>query len=496
MGVKFKRNSGILLHITSLPNRYGIGGLGQEAYRFIDFLQDSGQKLWQVCPIGPTGYADSPYAMYSSFAGNPLFIDLELLVKSRLLKKDDLADLPEFDQEFVDFELVHTCKDKLFRLAFSNFMKKIPRKFDKFIQAEAYWLDDFALFMAIKSTQDNDAWFNWQPELKFREDKAMAQAKIDLADEILYHKFLQYQFVHQWKKLKDYARKKDIRIIGDIPIYPALDSADVWAKPGYYQLDEDLQPIAVAGCPPDDFSETGQLWGNPLYNWDVHQEEGFSWWIKRFENLYNFVDIVRIDHFLGFENYWSVPFGDPTAQFGEWKPGPSHKLFKAVEDKLGKLPIIAEDLGVINDAVEKLRDDFGFPGMKILQFAFGDTDENPYLPHTFKKNCVVYTGTHDNETTVGWYQNLPEHVKNHVRSYLAYLNFTDWEVGWKMIEAALNSKAVMAIAPLQDYIGLDNRARFNLPGTIDHNWGWRFLPEQINDEIAAAIKMMVKKAKR
>ncbi len=493
---KFERCSGILLHITSLPNRYGIGGLGDEAYKFIDFLVKSGQKIWQICPIGPTGYGDSPYAMYSSFAGNTLFIDLEMLVTSRWIRRRDLVDAPEFDNEFVDFPAVHAFKEVVFRKAYHRFRERIPKTFMNFVNSEANWLEDYALYKALKNSHNNVSWQNWEEPLRNRDEKALDVSREELIDEILYHQFLQYMFFVQWQKLKKYANDRGILIIGDIPIYPSLDSADVWSCPCYYQLDENLVPKAVAGCPPDDFSETGQLWGNPLYNWEEHEKDEYSWWIERFWNLYRFVDIIRIDHFLGFEHYWSVPYGSPTAANGEWKPGPGHKLFELLEEKLLTLPIIAEDLGAVTPAVEKLRDDFNFPGMKILQFAFGDGNDNPYLPHNFSTNCVVYTGTHDNETTVGWYQNLPEKVKSHVRSYLSYLNFTDWEVGWKMIEAALNSRAVIAIAPLQDYLGLDNRARFNSPGTIDHNWQWRFQQGMLTEEIAAVIRMMVKKAKR
>lgn len=496
MSNNIPRSSGILLHITSLPNRYGIGSIGNQAYEFIDFLKKAGQKIWQICPIGPVGYGDSPYAMYSSFAGNPYFIDLEMLVSSRYIKSSMLADAPQFDDNYVDFTAVYEYKDKIFRLAFDYFKQKITNKFTSFITKEAYWLDDYALFMAIKNKYQGKSWFQWEDNLKLRKPEAIAAIKTELAEEISYHQFLQYIFFMQWTKMKKYANDKGIKIIGDIPIYPSFDSADVWSNPEYFQLDKNMQPIAVAGCPPDEFTLTGQLWGNPLYNWEEHQKTDYSWWVDRFRSLYRFVDIIRIDHFLGFEHYWSVPHGDPTAATGKWQPGPGHKLFKAVEDQLGKLPIIAEDLGAVSPAVEKLRDDFQFPGMKILQFAFGNEEDNPYLPHNFNTNCVVYTGTHDNETTVGWYQNLPEHVKAHVRSYLSYLNFTDWEVGWKLIEAALDSKAMIAIAPLQDYLGLDNQARFNTPGTIGNNWRWRYTPDQINDGIAAAIKMMVTKAKR
>jgi 4-alpha-glucanotransferase len=490
------RSSGILLHITSLPNEYGIGSLGKEAYFFVDYLELAGQRVWQVCPIGPTGYGDSPYAMYSSFAGNPMFIDLNVLKEGHLLKAKDLADAPQFNDEFVDYPQVHKFKETMFRLAYSRFEEELHRKFITFIKKEAHWLDDFALFMALKNKNNDKSWLEWDEHIKTRQPEALADVAKELADEIMYQKFLQYTFFDQWAKLKRYANKKGIMIIGDIPIYPSLDSADVWSAPQLYQLDKDMIPLAVAGCPPDDFTEDGQLWGNPLYDWAQHEKENYQWWVARFSSLYRLVDIIRIDHFLGFEHYWSVPYGAPTAATGKWQPGPSHKLFQAVEAKLGELPIIAEDLGAVSPAVEKLRDDFDYPGMKILHFAFGNGEDNPYLPHNFTKNCVVYTGTHDNETTVGWYQNLPEHVKAHVRSYLSYLNFTDWEVGWKMIEAALDSKALIAIAPMQDYLGLDNRARFNTPGTTENNWRWRILPNQLKLEMTTAMKRMAVKAKR
>jgi len=492
----FTRSSGILLHITSLPDKYGIGCMGREAREFIDFLKKSGQKLWQICPLGPTGYGDSPYQVYSAYAGNPLLIDIEQLVKSKLLLENDLSDAPEFNAQFVDYGKVLDYKGLLFRKAFTRFKKKEQKTFADFTKRNADWLEDYVLFMALKTANNNKSWMEWSPELRQRDKKVMAAKKKELSDEVKYQQFLQYIFCEQWQKLKKYANEKGIKIIGDIPIYPAMDSADVWANPEYFQFDEEGIPIAVAGCPPDDFSVTGQLWGNPLYNWGKLEEDNFSWWVKRFAYMLNIVDITRIDHFLGFENYWSVKWGDPTAEKGEWKPGGGHKLFAAIEKELGKLPLIAEDLGVITPEVEKLRDDFNFPGMKILQFAFYDDNDNPYLPHNFPKNCVVYTGTHDNETTVGWFQNLPSHIKNHVRSYLSYLRFTDWEVAWKLIEAAFESQAVFAIAPLQDFIGLDNSARFNIPGTLGGNWRWRYMKGMLTDEMAAGILRLVRKSKR
>ncbi|MCF7859603.1 MAG: 4-alpha-glucanotransferase [Candidatus Cloacimonetes bacterium] len=496
MSKNIPRSSGILLHITSLPNKYGIGSLGKEAREFIDFLEMAGQKVWQVCPIGPTGYGESPYAMYSSFAGNPLFIDLEMLLEDGLIMPKHLEDAPYFEPEYVDYPAVHQYKENIYRLAFDKFKGQTPADYNAFINKESFWLDDYALFRALKNKYNGKSWLDWDAPQKAHQPEAMAKAEIELKDEILYQKFLQYIFFQQWGSIKNYANDKGVLIIGDIPIYPSLDSADVWSQPHLFQLNADMQPLAVAGCPPDDFSEDGQLWGNPLYDWAQHEKEGYNWWVERFRSLCRLVDIIRIDHFLGFEHYWSVPYGAPTAATGKWQPGPSHKIFQAVEDKLGELPIIAEDLGAVSPAVEKLRDDFEYPGMKILHFAFGTGEDNPYLPHNFTKNCVVYTGTHDNETTVGWYNNLPEHIKVHVRSYLSYLNFTDWQVSWKMIEAALDSKALIAIAPLQDYLGLDNSARFNTPGTIENNWRWRFLPTQLNPDMAAAIKSMVVKAGR
>ncbi|MCF7918465.1 MAG: 4-alpha-glucanotransferase [Candidatus Cloacimonetes bacterium] len=496
MAEKFQRSSGILLHITSLPNRFGIGSMGAEAEEFVNFLAKSGQKLWQICPLGPTGYGDSPYQVYSSFAGNPLLIDLDSLVQNHLLNKSDLEPAPEFNAQYVEYEKVCRFKDKMFRLAYDKFKKKIPQRFKVFLVNNAFWLEDYALFMALKGADNGKSWLQWQPELKLRDKKALAEKKSELTDEIRYQQFLQFIFCQQWQKLKEYTNEKGIKIIGDIPIYPALDSADVWAFPQYYQFDKEHNPSAVSGCPPDDFSPTGQLWGNPLYNWEKLESDEYSWWVARFAYMLEMVDIIRIDHFLGFEHYWSVPFGSPTAENGVWKPGPGHKLFATVEKELGNLPLIAEDLGAITPAVERLRDDFNFPGMKILQFAFYDDDDNPYLPHNFTTNCVVYTGTHDNETSVGWYHNLPDHIKNNVRNYLSFLKFTDWEVGWKLIEAALDSVAVLAIAPLQDYIGLDNRARFNIPGTVGENWRWRYMPGVLTPQMAEAILRMVRKSKR
>lgn len=497
MSPKFKRSSGILLHITSLPNRYGIGSLGAEAREFVDFLVESGQKLWQICPLGPTGYGDSPYQVYSSFAGNHLLIDLDMLVKSRLLTVSDLTDVPEFNSQFVEYQRVHEFKESILRKAYDRFKKKQPKKFEAFVKKNAEWLDDYAFFMALKKDNNGESWLDWPEVIRSRDPKVLEERRKKLAAEITYQQFLQYIFRQQWDKLKKYANDNNVQIIGDIPIYPSMDSADVWSNPSYFQFDEDLNPVAVSGCPPDDFSLTGQLWGNPLYNWEKLEEDEYSWWVKRIESLMKMVDIIRIDHFLGFEHYWSVPYGSPTAENGVWKQGPGHKLFSQIQKQLGNLPIIAEDLGAISPEVERLRDDFKFPGMKILQFAFGDGEDNPYLPHNFPKNSVVYTGTHDNETTVGWFQNIPEHIKNHVRNYLSYLKFTDWEVGWKMIEAALDSQAVFAIAPLTDYIGLDNQARFNEPGTVgNHNWSWRFTNGMLTPEMAKAIKRMVRSAKR
>jgi 4-alpha-glucanotransferase len=474
--VQFERSSGILLHISSLPGEHGIGDFGKNAFEFIDFLAAAKQKLWQICPLGPAGYGNSPYSSYSAFAGNPLFIDITKFAKTIN---------PKFNFEKVDFEKVKTFKDNILRETFTNF---IPHEdFQIFCKTEAFWLDDFALFMALKKHFNFHAWNRWPKPIKLRKIEAIEKYSKLLENEILYQKHLQFIFFFQWQKVKNYANLKGIKIIGDIPIYVGADSADAWSNPQNFLFDQEMNPTEVAGVPPDGFSKDGQLWGNPLYNWKYLENHGFKWWINRIEMMLRMYDLVRIDHFIGLENYWAIPFGNKTAQNGHWKKAAGRKMFETLQKKMGKLPIIAEDLGVLTKDVEKLRDDFEFPGMKVLQFAFYDGMNGTFLPHHTTENFVVYTGTHDNETTKGWYKNLPKKPKTFLHNYL---NFDGKNICWKLMETAWKSKAVMTIAPLQDFLELDNYARFNSPGTTKNNWEWRVKKEQLTKNLAKKIKEM------
>lgn len=488
--MKFERASGILLHITSLPSKYGIGSFGKEAYAFVDFLEKSGQKLWQIFPLGPTGYGNSPYQTFSAFAGSPLLIDLDLLVTDGLINENDIPGL-EFKQTRVEYDKVSKFKLKILYEAFKNFQPS--PEFETFTKNNSWWLDDYALFMSIRKKFHYQSWVNWPQNIKLREQDALNQYKEELNKSIYFQKFLQFKFKQQVDNLHQYANSKGVKIIGDIPIFIGFDSSDVWANPAMFHFDKDCNPTIVAGCPPDEFAPTGQLWGNPLYRWQVMKENGFKWWIKRFEHLLTQVDIIRIDHFIGFVHYWAVPAGDKTALNGEWKQALGDEMFATLEQKLGKLPIIAEDLGAISDAVIALRDKYDFPGMKILQFAFYGDKENPYLPHNFDENCVVYTGTHDNETTRGWYSNLDTKVKKFVDEYL---EFEKGKISWELIKAAWKSKADMALAPMQDFLDLDNKARMNYPGTVEDNWEWRVKKEQLQPELAKKIRTLTQKTNR
>jgi 4-alpha-glucanotransferase len=489
----FKRSSGILLHITSLPGDFGIGSLGEEALAFIDFLKKAEQKLWQIFPTGPTGYGDSPYQTFSAFAGNPLLLDIHELVKDSLLVEKDIKLAALFPEDKVDFGKVINEKNRLFRIAYSNFEPN--HEFTNFCVREDFWLNDYALFMALKEHFGGRSWIEWEKNAKIREPETMANFRIALSQEIQYQKFLQFLFFQQWQKVHLYAKKNGISIIGDIPIFIGLDSADAWANPHLFHFDENCNPVFVAGVPPDGFSPTGQLWGNPLYNWDKMAEERYQWWIKRFAATLRIVDIIRVDHFIGFVNYWAVPAGEKTAEHGTWEPGPGRKVFDAVLNVLGNLPIIAEDLGVITPEVVALRDAFEFPGMKILQFAFYDGMDSDFLPHHFTENFVVYTGTHDNETTRGWYKNVPEKVRDFVDEYLSFSG-SEADIAWKLLETAWKSIAEMAIVPLQDVLNLDNSARMNLPGTSTGNWQWRFKKQDLNDKLARQLKNVTVKCHR
>jgi 4-alpha-glucanotransferase len=478
--MRFPRRSGVLLHPTSLPGRYGIGDLGDEAYEFVDFLAAAGQTYWQILPLSPTGYGDSPYQGLSAFAGNPMLISPRVLVEAGHLSAADLEDLPFFPDDKVDFGPVIYHKTGLLRRAFANFRAGAPaaqrEAFARFCQEQASWLDDFVLFMALKEAHDLRPWDEWEPELAARQPEALAQAWESLALEIEEQKYRQWQFFEQWLAVKDYANEQEIRIIGDIPIFVAQDSADVWANSHLWHFDEDLVPTVQSGVPPDYFSETGQLWGHPLYRWDVLAEEGYSWWIERFRMALSQADVARIDHFRGFHNYWEVPAGEETAIKGRWLPGPGAELFRAVTAALGRVAIIAEDLGDFDAesrvGVDALQEEFGYPGMKVVQFAFGSGPGDPFLPHNFTREWVAYTGTHDNDTAVGWYETTStQNERDYARKYLAS---DGSDIAWDLIRLAWASVANTAVAPVQDLLSLGHQARMNTPSTLGPpNWCWR-----------------------
>jgi 4-alpha-glucanotransferase len=489
----FPRSSGVLLHPTSFPSRFGIGDLGLEAYRFIDFLRESYQQYWQVLPLGPTGYGNSPYASYSAMAGNPLLISPEKLRDQGLLSDEDFAHLPHFPEEKVDFESVVYTKIPLLKKACNNFKANATplqqTEFAGFCDSKAYWLDDFALYMALKDDHEGTSWYTWEPEFARRKPEALEQARRRLSAEIFYHKFIQFEFFRQWSEVKTYANMSGIHIIGDIPIYVAHDSADVWSNPNIFALDEQTGEAALmAGVPPDYFSVTGQLWGNPVYNWEELQKQDFKWWIGRFEAMLDYVDVIRIDHFRGFEAYWAVKKGEETAINGEWIKAPGEQLFEAIKHKLGKLPVMAEDLGEITPEVEALRDKYEFPGMKILQFAFNGGPENPFLPFNCERNFIVYTGTHDNDTTVGWFNKASDYEKQNLLLYLGC--FSPEGIHWDLIRLALSSVANQAIIPLQDILGLDTQARMNFPSKADGNWDWSYRSGVLTKELSNRLRVL------
>ncbi len=482
-----------MLHPTSLPSRFGIGELGLEAYRFIDFLVESSQQLWQILPLGPTGYGNSPYACFSALAGNPLLISLEQLQEQGLLTEEDFAELPEFPVDQVDFDQVIKTKIPLLQKACENFRTKgspiQQKEFIAFCESKTHWLDDYALFMSIREAHNGASWHNWERNISKSHPEVLEEWRQRLESQVYFHKFLQFEFFRQWSKLKLYANSLGIQIIGDIPIYVAHDSADVWAHPEIFTLDEETrEPSLMAGVPPDFFSSTGQLWGNPVYKWDKLQQDNFAWWVERFESLLEYVDIIRIDHFRGFQAYWVVDRGETTAINGRWVEAPGTEFFQVLNDKLGKLPIMAEDLGEITPEVYELRDRFDFPGMKILHFAFGGGPDNPYLPFIYPRNCVVYTGTHDNNTTVGWFNELSEGEKESVLRYLGALSSEG--INWDLIRLAVGSVANQAIIPLQDILGLGGEAQMNFPGKATGNWGWRYQPGALTEELRDRLKAL------
>lgn len=480
------RTSGVLMPISSIPSPYGIGTMGKQARKFVDFLVKGGQKYWQILPICPTSYGDSPYQSFSSFAGNPYFIDLEYLCKDKLLTKKECESFQwGSNPKYVDYGIMYESRYALLRKVYARFTKKEPQDFEKFCENEKQWLDDYALFMALKDANGGQAWSNWDKSLRLREKKAMEEATEKYSEEIRFYKMLQYLFYQQWNALKAYANEAGIEIIGDVPIYVAGDSADVWANPDQFYLDENLEPIEVAGCPPDAFSDDGQLWGNPLFRWDVMKKDGYTWWTRRIKAMSELYDIIRIDHFRGFDSFYAIPAKDDTAKNGQWKQGPGMDLFCELEKKLGKLPIIVEDLGFLTPSVHKLLKDSGFPGMKVIQFAFDSREESDYLPHTYTNHCVVYTGTHDNDTVMGWMKTAP---KASVKYAKEYLNLTKEEgYNWGMMRAAWSSVADMAIVPMQDILGLGSEARINTPSTLGNNWKWRATPEQIDAKVAKKL---------
>ena len=485
------RKGGVLLPVSSIPSKYGIGTFSKQAYEFVDFLERAGQSFWQILPLGPTGYGDSPYQSFSTFAGNPYYIDLEELIKKGWLTKEE-CDACDFgsDDGYVDYEKIYLSRFRILKIAYERSNIKEDKEFGEFKEDNAAWLEDYALYMAVKNSFHGISWIEWEEDIRLRKPEAMKAYKEKFADEIEFYQFQQFVFAVQWLALKAYANKKKISIIGDIPIYVAFDSADTWANPELFQLDESCTPTGVAGCPPDSFSATGQLWGNPLYKWEYHKETGYEWWMQRISYCYRLYDVVRIDHFRGFDEYYFIPYGDTTAEFGHWEKGPGYDIFKVMKEKIGKKPVIAEDLGFLTPSVISLVKKTGYPGMKILQFAFDSREESDYLPHNYSNNSVVYTGTHDNDTTMGWYGSLNRQDKAFAKRYLNIK--AKKEIYWEFIRAALSSVADTAIIPVQDYLGLGSEARVNVPSTLGNNWKWRLRAGQLDDSLAERIREMTK----
>ncbi len=479
------RKAGILMAISSLPSKYGIGCFSKEAYDFVDFLAASGEKIWQILPLGPTGYGDSPYQSFSTFAGNPYYIDLEEFIEKGWLKSKDCEKYNYGNPEYVEYEVIFKSRFALLRKAFEKSNIQESKEFKEFVKENKYWLDNYALYMAIKDSKGGLSWLEWEKPIKTRQKSAIDKYKKELKDDYDFYCFQQYYFCKQWFALKKYANDKGIEIVGDIPIYVALDGSDTWGNPELFQLDKDCNPTSVAGCPPDCFSLKGQLWGNPLYDWDYHKKTDYDWWMKRIEYCYKLYDVVRIDHFRGFDEYYSIPADREDAVVGEWVKGPGYDLFRVMKERIGNKPVIAEDLGFLTPSVIKLVKKTGYPGMKILQFAFDSRDESDYLPYNYPKNCVVYTGTHDNDTTRGWYETVGRKDKSFARRYMQVKSGKD--ICDKMIRTALGSVADTAVIPMQDILGLGGEARMNVPSTLGTNWKWRMKKDAINDELAARL---------
>ncbi|MFP4697582.1 MAG: 4-alpha-glucanotransferase [Eubacteriales bacterium] len=487
-----ERGSGILLHISSLPGEYGIGTLGKETYKFVDFLKKSGQKYWQILPIGPTGYGNSPYSSFSTFAGNHYFIDFDIFIDKKIITKEYLL---QFDfgsnSKKVEYDRLFNTKERILRTIFNKVSSYYKEELFDFRKKKEYWIEDYALFMALKKENNYKPWNEWEEGIKQREPKAINYYKDKLSDEIEFWIFTQYLFFKQWGELKTYTNNLGIKIIGDIPIYVASDSADAWVFSDIFYLDKNKEPIMVSGCPPDDFSEAGQLWGNPVYQWDKLKVKDYDWWIERFRANFKLYDVIRIDHFKGFESFWGIPYGDSTAANGEWKKGPGTDFFDTLFKELGNVEIIAEDLGYVTEEVIKLRDNYGLPGMKVLMFAFNSkSSEDMYLPHNYKANFVSYTGTHDNETLVGWLESADQEIIKYAKTYLGIKN--DEDLHWEFIRAIWSSVTTLAIAPMQDFLGLDNSARMNTPNTLYGNWEWRITQKEFTKDVEDKIKIMTR----
>lgn len=496
------RASGILMPIFSLPSKYGIGTFSKEAMEFVDQLSTAGQKYWQVLPLGPTSYGDSPYQSFSSFAGNPYFIDIDELHREGLLSQEELPEQQELTEikpqddslvmnennRYIDYEKLYNTRYLILRKAYERFDKS-EAAFQKFKIENEHWLKGYSSFMAIKNYYNDQEVSHWDKKLQLREKEALEHMHSLCENDICFYDFLQYKFMQQWDRLHKYANSKGIQIIGDIPIYVALDSADCWCSPELFQLDDELKPTAVAGCPPDPFAVTGQLWGNPLYKWEYHKSTNYEWWEQRIQHSFRLYDVVRIDHFRGFDEYYSIPYGDKTAEFGTWVKGPGIDLFHSLNNRLGKLNIIAEDLGFLTDSVIQLLHESGYPGMKILQFAFDSREENDYIPHTYPKNCVVYTGTHDNDTVVGWINSISKEDREYALNYMG-VDKMHPDIQWDFIRLALQSIADVAIFPIHDLLGLGSEARINIPSTLGNNWRWRMLSSELTPEILAKLKKL------
>ncbi len=491
------RAAGILLSVSSLPGRFGIGCFSKSAYDFVDWLKEAGQTYWQILPLGPTSYGDSPYQSFSTFAGNPYFISLDELIEEGVLTEKECknADFGKKADD-IDYEKIYKKRYPLLRKAYERSRVSENPDYVRFVEENRWWLSDYALFMAVKDRFEGAPWTEWAEDIRLRWQNAMDYYRRELYYDIEFQQYLQYKFFSQWRRLKAYANEKGIRIIGDIPIYVAMDSADAWAHPELFQLDENNVPTAVAGCPPDGFSADGQLWGNPLYRWDYHQNTGYGWWMSRMWYCFQLYDVVRIDHFRGFDEYYSIPFGAENAKDGHWEKGPGIDLFRCMEQRLGRHQVIAEDLGYVTDSVRKLVRESGFPGMKVLEFAFDSRDSgsaNDYLPHNYIENSVAYTGTHDNETITGWFKSITKEERQMARDYLCDQHTPAKELYQSFIALVMRSSSRACIIPMQDYMGLDNRCRMNQPSTLGKNWKWRLVKGDLSEELKEEILTVTKR---